>query len=373
MATDPSDSLSHLAASIDQLKRGFGSDNHSGAHPRMLEAVINANRSHAPSYGTDPWTLAMNDVFKKLFYSTAVGHFVFNGTAANVLALSPYVQSYHAVITSHASHMINDECGAPEKHLGCHMVAIDTTGHSDGGKLTVPLIEPYMVRAGDQHASQIRAISITQPTEFGVVYTIQEIQALSAFAKKHGLILHMDGTRVVNAAASLGCSLKTITVDCGVDVLSLGGTKNGLLFGEAVVFFNPNENVAQNFKYLRKQMMQLPSKTRFIAAQFLEYIGTDLWLENALRANRLAKKLEKSLKQDALSPFFKFTQPVQANACFVQIPRHWIAKMREASFFYVWNEHTFECRLMTSWDTEDSEIENFTNAAIALAQAERNI
>jgi threonine aldolase len=302
-------------------------------------------------------TLAAVELLKKTFGAQTEAHFVFNGTAANVLSLSTTVRPYHAIIASQHAHLINDECGAPERLLGAKTILVP----SIDAKLTPEMIQPYLVRRGDQHASQIRAISITQPTELGTVYTLDEIKRIAEFAHKNALLLHMDGARLVNAAASLKCSLAAMTSEAGVDVLSLGGTKNGLLFGEAVVFLKPE--LAQDFKYQRKQAMQLPSKTRFIAAQFLEFIGTDLWLENAKHANRLATRLADGLRR---SRFARVTQPTQANGCFVIFPKPMVSRLKDEAFFYVWDEHTFECRLMTSWDTTESDIDRFLEAVETL-------
>ena len=336
-------------------RRGFGSDNHSGAHPKILEAVVKANNGHAPSYGTDQDSERALGILRQHFGNEIQVHFVFNGTAANVLALSACVKSYHSILASAHSHLLNDECGAPEKNLGCKVIPIA----SSDAKLTVESLQPFVIRRGDQHFSQVRAISITQPTELGTVYTLDEIRAMSAFAKKERLLLHMDGARLVNAAATLGCSLKEMTTDCGVDMLSLGGTKNGLLFGEAVVFLNKSlakDESGGDFKFVRKQLMQLPSKTRFIAAQFNEFLGTDLWLKNAKHANEMAQRLSAGLAE---SPFAKITQKTQANGVFVILPKAIVAKLKLEAFFYVWDEGTFECRLMTSWDTEPGDIDRF--------------
>ncbi len=241
-----------------------------------------------------------------------------------------------------------DECGAPEKFLGSKVISIP----SIDAKLTPEMIKPHLIRRGDQHASQPRVLSITQPTELGTVYSLKELSALSTFCKTEKLVLHIDGARLVNAVAALGCSISAAVE--GADVVSLGGTKNGLVFGEAVIFLN--SKVSPDFRYLRKQAMQLPSKSRFIAAQFLEFLGTDLWLDNALRANRLASRLATGL---ATCKSVAITQKVQANACFVKIPREHVARLRDHSFFYVWDEHTFECRLMTSWDTTEEDVDRF--------------
>ncbi len=335
------------------MSRGFGSDNHSGVHPQILAAIAKANVDHQPSYGTDVLSLRCDEMFRDIFGSEAEAFFVFNGTAANVLCLAQVVESYQTVLTTSVAHMNVDECGAPEKNLGARLIGIDTSD----GKLTPEALKPYLIRRGDQHFSQVSAISVTQSTELGLVYSAQELKSLSTFAKSHGLMLHMDGSRLVNAAASLGVGLRELTTDCGIDVLSLGGTKNGLLFGEAVLFLR--KGLGDGFKYRRKQMMQLPSKTRFIAAQFLEFLGTDLWKTNAHHANHMAQLLYQGLKN---SRELKVTRVPQANAVFASIPKRFISALREVSFFYVWDEQTFECRLMTTWDTQVSDIERFLSA-----------
>ena len=332
--------------------RGFGSDNHSGVHPRILKAIADANLGHAPSYGTDPISLRASEIIKDHFGPTAETFFVFNGTAANVLSLSNCLRPYQSVLASHQSHLINDECGALERAVGARTIAVQT---GPDAKLTVEALKPHIIRRGDQHYSQVRAISITQPTELGTLYSPEEVRAISQFAKENNLLLHMDGARLVNAAASLGTSLRALTTDCGVDVLSLGGTKNGLLFGEAVVFLRPG--LSEDFKYQRKQLMQLPSKTRFIAAQFVEFLGTDLWLENARHANAMALMLYEKLRK--ASPSVEIAHQPQVNSVFAKFPRQWVSKLRETAFFYVWDELTFLCRLMTTWDTQPEDIERF--------------
>lgn len=335
-------------------RRGFGSDNHSGVHPRYLSAIARANEGHAPSYGTDIWSEEASELFRRLFGPETQAHYVFNGTAANVLALSGLVRSHHAVLTSEHSHLINDECGAPERNLGCKIIGVP----SPDAKLTPEILKPFLIRRGDQHHSQVRAISITQPTELGTLYTLDEIKALSEFARRERLFLHMDGARFVNAAEKLGCTFKEMTTDLGVDALSLGGTKNGLMFGEAVLFLRKDLGIeaGADFKYVRKQLMQLPSKTRFLAAQFLEFLGTDLWRENARHANLMAARLSEGLSR---SPHAKITQRTQANAVFAILPKSLVPRLREHFFFYVWNEASFECRLMTSWDTQPEDIDGF--------------
>lgn len=269
------------------LKRGFGSDNHSGVHPRLLDAIARANVGHMPSYGTDPLTIKCVELFREMTGSPQCDvFFVFNGTAANVLSLASVMSSFNAVISSAQAHLPNDECGAFENAVGAKNILVPTPD----GKLTVALLEPQLIRRGDQHASQINAVTITNPTEIGTIYTLEEIETLRAFCTKHRLKFHLDGARLVNAAAALECTPGRLMRD--FDVVSFGGTKNALMFGEAVVF---PRGADQDFKYLRKQFMQLPSKTRFIAAQFLEFLGTDLWLTNARHANAMAKRLSEGL------------------------------------------------------------------------------
>ncbi len=329
-------------------KRGFGSDNHSGVHPRIMAAIARANVGHVPSYGTDDLTAACLKMFRSMTTPKAETFFVFNGTAANVLSLASIMRSWHAVLSTTQSHLHNDECGALENTVGAKNVVIATSD----GKLTPELLKPYLIRGGDQHASQVNAVTITQPTEIGTVYSLAEIAALREFTRANKLTFHLDGARLVNAAAALGCSPGRLMLD--FDVVSFGGTKNALLFGEAVVF--PHGLLDENFRFFRKQYMQLPSKTRFVAAQFLEFLGTDLWLENALHSNAMAQRLSEGLVR---SKYVKLTQKTQANGCFVLIPRQLIAKLREHSFFYVWDEYTFECRLMTSWDTRPTDVDSF--------------
>lgn len=330
------------------FKRGFGSDNHSGAHPRIMAALARANEGHVASYGTDPLTQEAVEMFRRLTTPKAEAFFVFNGTAANIISLASLLRAHHAVLATAQSHLVNDECGALEKIVGAKVILVATPD----GKLTPELMKPLLIRRGDQHASQIRAISITQPTEIGTVYSVDEIKLIVEFARANDLKLHLDGARLVNAAASLGCTLAQLMND--FDVVSFGGTKNGLMFGEAIVF--PRGLTDHDFKYIRKQFMQLPSKTRFMAAQFLEFLGTNLWLENALHANAMARRLSAGLSR---SKYAKLTQKTQANGCFAILPRPLVAKLREHTFFYVWDEHTFECRLMTSWDTEAHDVDQF--------------
>jgi threonine aldolase len=332
------------------MNRGFGSDNHSGVHPQLLKAILDANQNHAPSYGTDDISLEAEKVFKYYFGPESEVHFVFNGTAANVLSLKAMIQSYESVLVTNCSHLNVDECGAPEFFTGGKLIPLP----SEGGKLKLYDLEKALIRKGDQHFSQVKAISITQPTEYGTCYCMDELKQISEFAKKNNLYLHIDGARFCNSLFHLNCDLKDFFKKIPVDVISFGGTKNGFLFGEAIVILNPKLN--QNFKFIRKQAAQLPSKTRFVAAQFLTFLKNDLW--KVIATNQCQKA--QTLHQELLKiPQLEVTQACQSNAVFVKIPKELVKDLRKHTFFYVWDEHTFECRLMTSWDTEESDIHEF--------------
>ncbi len=333
---------------------GFGSDNHSGVHPEVMGALTACNLGHQPSYGTDVVTQKTKQTLRSHFGSQSEIFFVFNGTAANTLSIAGTLKPFQSVICSSHSHLQNDECGAPERVAGIKLVPL----FSADAKLRPEQIESAVVRRGDQHYSQAAMVSVTQPTELGTVYTVDELRKLGEMAHKHGLLFHMDGARLVNAAAHLGVTLSALTHEIGVDILSLGGTKNGLMFGEAVVFMNAAlaKQYKNEFKYVRKQLMQLPSKTRFIAAQFEAFLGTDLWKRSALHANKMARLLAHGLAE---RPFVEITQRTEANAVFVKIPKQLVGPLRESYFFYVWDESTFECRLMTTWDTTPEAIEDF--------------
>lgn len=334
------------------MNRGLGSDNHSGIHPRLLASVERANAQHAPSYGTDEWSERAQKLFQAKFGERGRTYFVFNGTAANALCLSSMIQSFESVLCSDVSHINMDECGAPEFFSGGKLTALPSVD----GKLRLEDLRNSLIRRGDQHYSQARAVSITQPTELGTLYSRAEILEISAWAHREGLWVHMDGARFCNAITALGVGFKEMTTDLGVDVLSFGGTKNGFLFGEAVVFLNPD--LARNFQFRRKQSGQLPSKSRFIACQFEEYLGTDLWREISSHSLQMAELLEQRLRA---IPGLQITRPRQSNAVFAVIPKPLIKKLREKMFFYVWDERTYECRLMTSWDSKPEEIREFSD------------
>lgn len=341
------------------MKRGFGSDNHSGVHPRILEAIAKANVEHAPSYGTDEWTEKAEKVFREHFGPKAEVFFVFNGTAANVLAIKAASKSFQSCYCTDYSHINVDECGAPEYLAGVKLIPIPSVN----GKMRLADLKKAHVRRGDQHATQSQLISLTQPTEFGTLYSMDELKEIISWAKSEKLYVHLDGARLSNAAYALGKSFKEFTTDLGVDVISFGGTKNGLMMGEAVVFLNPE--LAKDVKYYRKQLGQLPSKTRFISAQFLEYFSNDLWKELAANSCSMAKRLREGVQG---LKGVEVTQPSEANAVFAKIPQPWVKPLREKYFFYVWDERTFESRWMTSWDTQAADVDGFIAALKELSR-----
>lgn len=327
--------------------RSFGSDNHAGAHPKILASLQQANVDHAPAYGTDDWSARAEKAFQTLFGTKAESFFVFNGTAANVLALRACLKPYETVLCAEVSHLNVDECGAPEFFTGAKLQPLP----HDQGLLSIETLKAALIRRGDQHFSQARAVSLTQPTEYGTCYSLAQIREICAWAKREGLFVHIDGARLANAVVSLKTSFQEMLTEAGADVVSFGGTKNGLVFGEAVVFLNPK--LAEGFKYVRKQSAQLPSKTRFVAAQFLAYLEGDLWREIAEHALAQARELREGLTGlDGV----EITRPTESNAVFAKLPQPWIKRLREHYFFYVWDEKTFECRLMTSWDTRPDDI-----------------
>jgi threonine aldolase len=330
--------------------RSFASDNNAGIHPEILAAIATANQGHAVGYGDDSYTVAAIRKFKKHFGADAEVFIVFNGTAANCLSLKALTDSYHAVICSESAHIYTDECGAPEKFTGCKLIPIPAMD----GKLTVNAVRHAYHGIGDEHHVQPRVISITHATETGMVYKPAEIKALARFAKEHGMFLHMDGARIANAAARLGQTLRQATRDLGVDVLSFGGTKNGLMGAEAVVFFD--KKLSRNFQYLRKQGMQLASKMRFISAQLDALLADNLWLQNARHSNRMAQLLEKEVRK---IPRVKIVYPVEANGVFAQIPHGAIAKLQKRYFFYVWNEEQSVVRWMCAFDTTEADVKQF--------------
>ena len=327
--------------------RSFASDNNSGVHPRIMDAIISANRDHAVGYGDDPWTREATDKIREVFGPQAAPFFVFNGTGANAVALQAITRPYNSIICADTAHIYVDECGAPARLTGCAVTSIATPD----GKLTPELIRPYLCNFGICHHSQPGAVYISQVTELGTVYTIGEVRALADLLHSHGMRLHMDGARLANACAALGCSMREVTVDAGVDILSFGGTKNGMMMGESVISFHPE--ITENLQYIRKQSAQLASKLRYLSAQFVAYLTDDLWLDLARRANAKATRLAVAL---ARYPAIRFTQKVETNQLFFTLPTEALRTLQQKYFFYMWNEAINEARLVTSWDTTDDDI-----------------
>ena len=330
--------------------RSFASDNNAGIHPDVMAAIAAANEGHVVAYGDDPFTERAVAKFRQQLGRDTEVFFVFGGTGANVLGLQAITHSHQAIICADTAHINVDECGAPEKFTGCKLLPVTTRD----GKFSPADLTHHLDGVGFEHHVQPRVIAISQATEMGTVYTPKEIKALADFTHQHDMVLHMDGARIANAAASLGVGLKAITRDAGVDVLSFGGAKNGMMYGEAIVFFD--KRLAKNFKYTRKQGTHLPSKMRFISAQFEALLSNELWRRNAEHANRMAGLLAQQLGQISK---IEMTQPVQSNGVFAIVPRKYIAQLQKKYFFYVWNEQTSEVRFMTSFDTTEEDIADF--------------
>ena len=330
--------------------RGFGSDNFSGVLPEVFKALEEAAYGHQHSYEEDVYSEKAIQDFKNVFGENIRVFFVYNGTGANILSLSAFTHSYNAVICAETAHINVDECGAIEKQSGCKLLTVPTFD----GKLTTGLIQNHMHGFGEQHHSQPKMISLTQCTELGTVYTPAELKEICGYAHAHRMYVHMDGARIANACAALNLSLKELTVDCGVDILSFGGTKNGLMMGECVIVFN--KDLQPEARFIRKQSAQLASKMRYLSCQFTAYLTDDLWLKNASHANAMAAKLRAELEK---LPEVTFTQKAESNQLFLILPRPVIDRMLESYFFYFWNEEKDEIRLVTSFDTTEEDVDEF--------------
>ena len=337
----------------DPAERGFASDNYAGVHPEILEALAVANGGHVSSYGADPYTAAATEVLRSHFGAAAEVFFVFNGTGANVVSLQAMTERWDAVICAETAHINADECGAPEKIAGLKLLTVATPD----GKLTPELIDVHAWGWGDEHRAQPRVVSITQTTELGTLYTPAEIAAICTHAHERGMFVHIDGARIANAAAALDLPLRAFTTDVGVDIISFGGTKNGLMYGEAIVVLNPS--AVRGVLFLRKAAMQLSSKMRFIGVQFEHLMGTDLWLRSAQHANAMAQRLAAAV---ADVPGVRITREVQANAVFAVLPRDVTSRLQERFHFYVWSERTGEVRWMCAFDTTEQDIDDFAEA-----------
>nr|WP_208402718.1 low specificity L-threonine aldolase [Lysinibacter cavernae] len=344
----------------DVHARGFASDNYSGIHPEVLAAIAAANEGHQPAYGTDMYTERLQHVVRQHFGDEAEAFPVFNGTGANVLALQSILPRWGAVVAATSAHINVDEGGAPERVGGLKLLTVPTPD----GKLTPELIDLEAWGWGDEHRAQPLAVSITQTTELGTAYTVDEIRAIADHVHRHGMRLHLDGARLSNAAVSLDADLRAFTTDAGVDILSMGGTKNGAMLGEAVVILNPE--VADGMKYLRKLNMQLASKMRFVSAQLIALYEGDLWKRNALASNGMAARLRSSLDTliaDGRAPGLSFEQPTQSNGVFATLPAGVAEKLRTQGFhFYDWDAALGQVRWMCSFDTTEEDIDAFVAA-----------
>lgn len=343
--------------------RVLASDNYAGGLPEMIEAIEECNTKYARSYGYDTITKKAVNEFKKEFGPDIEVSFVFNGTGANVLSVSCATQSHNGVLCADTSHLYVDESTAPEVFTGCKFIPLKT---NEEGKIEPDTIKKAIIRRGDEHHPQINTLSITQPTEYGTVYTLEELDEIGKILKENDIIFHMDGARLYHAALNLNNTFKQMTKDVGVDILSLGGTKIGLLFGESVVFFD--RRLSKNLKYKQKQSMQLPSKMRFISAQFLRLFKDEIWKRSASHSNKMAQKLYDGVK--GISKI-KITKPVQSNVVFAIIPREWNTTLIEHTPFYVWREETNEVRWMCSFDTTDKDIDDFVEIVKELVQNSR--
>jgi threonine aldolase len=330
--------------------KSFASDNNAPVSAEVIEMLSKVNVDHAIGYGDDMYTKKAIGIFKDIFGKNTDIYFLFTGTAANVLGISSVIRPYHSVICAGTAHYSVDECGAPERFSGSKL----TTVNPQNGKLTRELIQPHLTGFGFEHHAQPKIISIAQPTELGTLYSVEEIEDLSHLAHDNDMYLHMDGARLANAAVALNKSFRELTADAGVDILSFGGTKNGLMAAEAVVFFNTR--LSKDFKYIRKQGMQLGSKMRYIAAQFIAYFENELWKKNAEHANNMAQLLVSGLNK-VMKP--NLVYPVETNAIFIKLSPEIIYTLQKEFFFYVWDEYKNIVRWMTSFDTTKKDIELF--------------
>lgn len=339
--------------------RGFASDNYAGIHPEVLEAISRANSGHAVAYGDDDETARLGDLVREHFGSSAEVFPVFNGTGANVVALQAMCRSWQAVICAETAHVNVDEGGAPEKVAGLKLWTVPTVD----GLLTPDLVDVHAVRQGDVHRAQQAAVTITQSSELGTAYSIEDLGRLSEHVHARGLLLHLDGARIANAAASLGVPLRAVTTDVGIDAVSFGGTKNGAMGAEAVIVLNPE--LREALPFLRKTSMQLASKMRFVSAQLAALLTDDLWLRNASHANAMARRLEAAVRA---IPGVEVMRRVDANAVFALLPADVTERLQKEYRFYTWDDHTGEVRWMCSWDTTPEDVDSFA-AAIAREMA----
>lgn len=337
----------------DTSRRGFASDNYAGVHPEILAAIATANGGHQIAYGEDDYSARLQETIAGHFGPQASAYPVFNGTGANVTSLMAVLPRWGAVVCAETAHINTDENGAPERVGSIKLLTVPT----EDGKLTPELIDRQAWGWGDEHRAQPLAVSITQTTELGTAYTAAEIAAITEHAHSLGMKVHIDGSRIANAAATLDAPLRAFTTDAGVDLLSFGGTKNGMLFGEAVVELAGDESVKAALPYLRKQNMQLASKMRFVSAQLIAMLSGDLWLRSARHANAMAARLAERV---SALPGVRVTQPVQANAVFAILDRGVADRLRQDFRFYDWDQATGEVRWMCAFDTTEADVDAFT-------------
>ena len=337
----------------DTKQRHFASDNYSGVCPEAWAAMEEANAGHEPGYGEDRWTAKASDIIRDIFEIDCEVFFTFNGTAANSLSLASLCNSYHSILCHEYAHVERDECGAPEFFSNGTKVLLLP---GENGRIEPAAIEAEVLRRTDIHYPKPRAVTVTQSTEFGTVYTVDDLRNIQEMAKRHSLKIHMDGARFANAVASLNVAPKEITWKVGVDVLCFGGTKNGMAVGDAVVFFN--RELAREFDYRCKQAGQLASKMRFLSAPWCGLLENDVWLSNARRANHAAQLLEEKL---TAIPGVKIMFPRQANAVFVELPKPIIKAMHARGWKFYCFIGKGGCRLMCSWDTTDEDVNNFAD------------
>ena len=342
-----------------KIWRGFASDNYAGVHPELFAAMQSVNEGHERAYGDDYVTGELNKAFKAQFGSAAEVFPVFNGTGANVVALSSILNRWEAVICAETAHINSDEGGAPEKMAGIKLWTVPTVD----GKLTPALIKPHLFDIGSVHRAQVGAISITQTTELGTVYSVEEIEALADFAHENNILLHMDGARLSNAAAALGKTFKEFTTDLGVDLVSFGGTKIGALAAEAVVVLN-SAALAHSIPFLRKTSMQLPSKMRFVSVQLIALLENDLAIRSAKHANSMAQALDAGVREIAAASNgrVRVPNPTQANAVFPVLPEEIIEALQEKYWFYIWDHRIGQVRWMCAWDTKPEDVEGLLAA-----------
>jgi threonine aldolase len=340
--------------------RSFASDNSAGAHPEVLAALAEANEGHALAYGNDRWTDAARARFRELFGSDTLTLLAWNGTGANVIALQTLLPKYGAVICARGAHVDVDETGAPERILGAKLIDLPTPD----GKLRPSQITEQLHVLGTVHHAQPVVVSITQSTELGTLYSVDEVAAICEVAHEHGLLVHLDGARIANATAALRVPVSAFTTDVGVDAISFGGTKNGLLFGEAVVFPDGARATEHGAHYLQKQTTQLPSKMRFVAAQFLALLDGDRWVRSARHANAMATRLYDRV---ASLPQVKLDGPPAVNALFPVLERSMIEPLQAWCPHYTWDDAASQVRWMTSWDTTDEDVDRFAAGVAALS------